>query len=139
MAENKSFRLEVEELAVIERLKQGGSDTDGLKRALRFARHIETQRERMIEEVKVHMKLLDISFEDLGADYKAIRQEEGRELLRRLRQGLKKQGKKMLPEILEAECRRYGVELRGGNTGVQTSQTQNTYSAEIVGNSGGIE
>lgn len=108
----------------------GGNRSEGLREALRSAAFWLDEKRRVRDRLIVDMKHYDLSFQDLGADYAGQRQEEGRELIRRLRQGLKKFGKKELPDLLEAEARKYGVELRGGITQVQSVQNGNTPQEE---------
>jgi ADP-heptose:LPS heptosyltransferase len=132
MTDFKGFRLEDADLAAIAACK-GENDTDKLKKALKFARIMIHKRKDRIIEMQLDMQTLDISFEDLGSDYKAARDEEARELLQRLRTGLKQKGKAALNDLLGKEYERYGVETRGGNTGkieVQNPPIENTHLEE---------
>ena len=109
-----SVQLSDDDLAFIDSL-EGKTRTEKIESGLNLARVAVSDYQARIKSMRQTIEALNIPFDALGADYRGVRDQEGRDLLARLLQVKKKHGKKAVIDALNAECVRYGVERRGGS------------------------
>jgi hypothetical protein len=125
-----SFQLDSGELNHIAG-KNAASRTEGLRQVIEGSRKYDAIRAGKIVEITKAKDDWHISASDLGFDFGSGREADVIEVLTRFKQVLKRNGKAALVEAVKEECRKHGLETRGGaNNPVQSSESENK-DAEI--------
>jgi predicted Zn-ribbon and HTH transcriptional regulator len=120
-----SFQLDSGELSHIAG-KNAASRTEGLRQVIEGSRKYDAIRAGKIAEITKVKDDWEVSAEELGFDLGSGREADVIEVLTRFKQVLKRNGKAALVEEVKEECRKHGLENRGGsNKGVQNPETEN--------------
>jgi predicted Zn-ribbon and HTH transcriptional regulator len=121
-----SFQLDSGELNHIAG-KNAVSRTEGLREVIKGSRKYDTIRAGKIAEIIKAKEDWQVSAEELGFDLGSKHQADIIEVLTRFKQVLKRNGKAALVEEVKEECRKHGLENRGGaNMNTKTEVTNGT-------------